>query len=153
MCNEQFIILSQVLWPKLSHWKASSKAALRLHNVVAASSLTVEVFCKMGKLFIFSCRMFYPCKWGRHENNLHYLDQQIKRKCDNMNMFWRYKNSDDGNMLATWKGVLYAILDGTQDRALTEILRIRKIPGHPRRTLFKRLKRSLEINFTNTKAL
>ena len=29
-------------------------------------------------------------------------------------------------MLATWKGVLYAILDGTQDRALTEILRIRK---------------------------
>ena len=53
-----------------------------------------------------------------------------------MNMFWRYKNSDDGIMLATWKGVLYAILDETQDRALTEILRIRKIPGHPRRTLF-----------------
>ena len=36
--------------------------------------------------------------------------------------------------------VLYAILDGTQDRALTEILRIRKIPGHPKRSLFIRLK-------------
>ena len=69
-----------------------------------------------------------------------------------MNMFQRYEDGDDGNMVATWKGVLYAILDGTQDRALTEILRIRKIPGHPRRTLFIRSKTSLQIDFTNTKA-
>ena len=48
-----------------------------------------------------------------------------------MNVFRRYEDGDDGNMLATWKGEVYAILEGTQDRALTEILRIRKIPGHP----------------------
>ena len=69
-----------------------------------------------------------------------------------MNVFRRYEDGDDGNMLATWKGEVYAILDGTQDRALTEILRIRKIPGHPRRSLFIRLKTSLQIHFTNTKA-